>query len=459
MYFYSSNSAYYLTSTQTAGVLPMSSTSGEIIVELDWSQLSGGSTYNTYQVAAAVLPAMLSTNFIPELGGHSLVEFPMHLIGHSRGGSLICELSRSLGTNGIWVDHLTTLDPHPLNDPAFPLDGILYSAVDAPAKTYVNVLFHDNYWENISAPVSGEAVSGAYVRKLTNLNGGYSSAHSDVHLWYHGTIDWRTPASDTEASITSSERTNWWATAESNGVIAGFTYTLIGGANRTGTNRPLGASFPPIRDGYNQWWDLGAGTSSNRTTISTNTGAWPNLMSFNRMTTNQVVSGQTMPMRCYYQWAHSNTSTATVSIYLDSDFNPLNGNQVLLRQITVPGTGASSVGLLTTNITISTGIAIPGRYSVLASISGGGRTRFLYAPEPVDILAPAQPPALDISRLTQGQFVIGINGSPGQTVNLQQSTNFQVWNSVATNTLGASRWLYTNSTPNFLGSFYRAVLQ
>src|SRR5262249_9718588 len=152
--------------------------------------------------------------------------------------------------------------------------------------------------------------------------------HSDVHLWYHGTIDWRTPASDTEASITSSERTNWWVNTESNGVTAGFLYSLIGGADRTGTNRPLGGSFPAIRDGYDQWWDLGAGTSSNRVNISTNTGGWPNLIRLNRTTTNQLLAGQSMPVRFYYQWARSNTTSATVSIYLDPDLNPLNGNQV-----------------------------------------------------------------------------------------------------------------------------------
>jgi hypothetical protein len=63
------NNAYYLTAARVAGNAPTNSDTGEIIVKLDWRQLADGNSYNTYQVAAAVLPALLSTNFISELGG------------------------------------------------------------------------------------------------------------------------------------------------------------------------------------------------------------------------------------------------------------------------------------------------------------------------------------------------------------------------------------------------------
>ncbi|HYG35991.1 MAG TPA: hypothetical protein VEC99_14470, partial [Clostridia bacterium] len=181
-YFSSSGGQYYLTATRVAGTPPLAGGTGEIIVKFDWSQLADGNSYNTYQIAAAAVPALLSTNFIAELGGHALAEMPLHLIGHSRGGSLVCEISRLLGTNGVWVDHLTTLDPHPLNNDGFTLDAFLYSAVDAPARTYANVLFHDNCWQKLDFLVYGEPVAGAYVRQLYNLSGGYQSPHSDAHL-------------------------------------------------------------------------------------------------------------------------------------------------------------------------------------------------------------------------------------------------------------------------------------
>jgi len=403
----------------------------------------------------------LSTNFIPELGGHALAEWPIHLIGHSRGGSLACEISRQLGTNGIWIDHLTTLDPHPLNNDGF--FDFIYSAVDAPARTYANVLFHDNYWQDLNLFVYGESVAGAYVRKLTNLSGGYgglTGSHSDVHLWYHATIDWRSSADDTEASFGGTERQDWWAATEDQGFFAGFLYSLIGGGDRTSTNRPVGGGYPAIQDGFNQWWDLGVGTSNNRTALPSNNGKWPNLLKFNRVTNNQVVLGETMPVTIYYQWAKANTDLAALTIYLDDDLNLLNTNQTVIGQTVLPGTGASFVGIAATNLVLSPSNATPGWHAVLATISGGGRTRYLYAPEWVQVVPSRQPPVLDIERVNSTQYRIGVNGLPGQTVVLQGSTNLQTWSDLATNTLAVNRWVFTNAPPGEAGTrFYRAVLR
>jgi hypothetical protein len=457
--FTPSGGGYLLTSARTAGSAANTPESGEIIIKLDWRQLADGNSYNTFQIASAVVPALLNTNFISEFGGHAIAEYPLHLIGHSRGGSLVCELSRLLGTNGVWVDHVTTLDPHPLNDPAFPFDAWFYNAVDAPANTYVNVLFHDNLWQTNSYPISGLAVDGAYVRKLTSFGGGYGSSHSDVHLWYHGTLDFRVPASDTEASITSSERSSWWTTYESRGTNAGFYYSLISHGDRTSTAQPAGAGLGMVRDGFNQNWDLGAGVSANRTALPSNNGEWPNLLKINRTTTNQVFQGQTMPLQFYYQWAKANSNLATISIYLDKDFNPLNTNQTLLREISVPANGASFVSFVTTNLTLHASNASPGFHAVLGRITGGGKTRFLYAPEWVEVLASRQPPTLEISRLNPAQYRISVFGLLGQTVVIQSSTNLQSWTSVVTNTLLEQRWEYTNSPSlDSAVQYYRGVL-
>ena len=326
-------------------------------------------------------------------------------------------------------------------------------------------MFHDNCWQNTGSLIYGESVAGAYVRKLTSFSGGYSGTggeHSDVHLWYHGTIDTNIPASYVEdgstVTINSSMRTNWWNAYESRGAVAGFNYSLVGGGNRLSPDRPLGACAPAIVDGFNQFWDLGAGTANNRTALSTNSGNWPNLIRLNRAATNAVVQGQSTPLKFYYQWARPAISNATISLYLDDDLNPFSTNQTLLKQFTVPANGAGFVGVVTTNLTLFATNAAPGVHNFFAAISGGGRTRFLYAPEPVEVISIRQPPVLDIAQLSATQIRIGVAGLPGQNIVLQQSADLRAWQSLATNTLAGTGWLITNTvTANPGPTFYRAV--
>ncbi len=473
---------YFSQWSRDAGGSPSLSDSGEIIVKLDWSQMAGTlnifdhSIYDisTYAVASIASSVLLQTNSISDLGGHALAEFPIHLIGHSRGGSLISELSRRLGTNGVWVDHLTTLDPHPFNNdgnndrsylPTSPTDA---SAANTPAT----VLYADNFWQDYgTSPLdpNGEPVFGAYVRYLYNVNsnlngGGYSepaAAHSDVHLWYHGTIAWATPTSDTEVSISNAQRQVWWAADEQRGTNSGFEFSLIGGSNRLSADQPLGPGFPMIKDGFNQWWDFGAGISGNRAAPTTNNGTWPSLIKFDRMDTNPVAQGQSIFVKLFYQWARPATSNATLSVYLDNDWNPLNTNQNWLWQTNLPGTGASGTGVNAGTFAIPFAVtnAPPGWHSLFARISAGGQTRYLYAHEKVLVLPSSQPPVLNITRISSSQVQIGVNGLSGQAIVLQTSSNLLTWQVLVTNTLSANAWVYTNNPPaGTKARFYRAML-
>src|SRR5262249_12898309 len=156
--------------------------------------------------------------------------------------------------------------------------------------------------------------------------------------------------------------------------------------DRLSSDQPLGAGYPAIRDGINQWWDFGAGTSNNRTALATNNGTWPNLIKANRVDTDQVAQGQSASIKLYYQWARGNTNNATVSFYLDNDLNPFTANQKLLKQVNFPGTGAGGV----TNATISLPLAIsnasPGWHSLLATVKAGNQTRYLYTPELIQVM-------------------------------------------------------------------------
>jgi len=471
VYFVSAaGGGYQLAWSRLGGDLPSITDSGEIIVAFDWSQLADGNSYNTYQIASVLSQALTSTNFISELNGHALCEMPIHLIGHSRGGSVMCETSRLLGTNGVWVDHLTTLDPHPLNDSNFPLDGLRYSAVDAPCATYENVLFHDNYWQNIAFVVYGESVAGAYIRQLTYLTGGYSSDHSNVHLWYHGTVDERNPADDTEAQLTSTEFSTWYTPNENYGYDAGFKWSLIGGGDRTSNFQPEGTGYPVISDGYNQAWDLGAGQAGNRTLLPSNSGDWPNVMKFNLVSTKQIQQGSNALFSLYYQWAQPNTSNATVSLYLDDDFNPNNGNSHLIKQTVVSGTGTSgsSISFWISSSPLSAGLnptnAPVGYHSLYAKITGGGKTRYLYAPEIIQVL-PAiilttQPTNQTVWAGTNVTFSLTALGVPtlkyqwrknGVGIVAATNANYSI-NNVPTNAAGIYSCVVSNAFGNAVSS-------
>ena len=93
------------------------------------------------QVAAgrnrAAAAALLSTTLIPENGGRPLAELPLHLLGHSRGSSLVSEIARLLGGKGVWVDQMTLWDP---------VDN---TYGDATIGVWENVLFADDYYQQL----------------------------------------------------------------------------------------------------------------------------------------------------------------------------------------------------------------------------------------------------------------------------------------------------------------------
>ena len=430
--------------TKISGGNPLALASGELIVMLDWGPVSSDST-TTFNVAETVSPLLAQTNFIAELAGHALAEFPIHVIGHSRGGSLVCELSQRLGEMGLWVDQVTTLD-------AFPLGG------DAPVAGYENVLFAESFYQT-DYFFDGQVIPGSHWRRQTIASGGYGFPydwHSDVHLWYHGTIDLNTPASNTETTITSTMRNEWWTAVEHKGTNAGFISTRRGGGDRLSTLQPNGANSSPIRDGVNQNFDLGAGIANNRTSIMFNSGDWPNVIQLAMLTTNPVAHGASADLQIHFQWAQPASLMQSVEVFLDADQNPLNGNELLVMSGTASGTTGNQIGAGIITVPVEAANAPAGMHAVFVRMSANGRSRVLYAPTTLSVIPSLAPPVLDIARAEDG-VMVGVNGAPGQTVVLLESDDLNLWQPMATNVLSSARWEIPRSADG-TNAFYRALL-
>jgi pimeloyl-ACP methyl ester carboxylesterase len=441
----SSGGGFTNTLAKISGATPTLTATGEIIVMLDWRTLANGS-YSTYQVANSVAPVLAQTNLITELNGHALTEFPLHILGHSRGGSLVCELSQRLGELGLWVDQVTALDAYPLG-------------IDAPATGYENVLFAESYYQTDYWLFDGQVIPNSHWRRQTVEAGGYAfpvNWHSDVHLWYHGTIDLNPTASDTEESFTSSMRDTWWTAAEQKGTNAGFIYSRLGGGNRYVTNRPNGSNSSQVRDGINRNFELGLGVAPNRTTLMFNTGDWPNVIRLDLLSTNPVPQGSDAQLRIYYQWAKDAGSSMGVEVWRDADQNPLNGNEQLLTAGTASGTTGAAVVMGTIPVPITVTNVPVGTHRLFVKLSAGNRSRVLYAAQSLQVVAGAAPPWLDIAS-TEAGVLVGVNGSAGQSVVLENSPDLQLWNPMATNALINLRWELPRETVA-TNEFFRARL-
>ncbi|MHC4949205.1 MAG: hypothetical protein ACYTG1_13270 [Planctomycetota bacterium] len=186
--------------------------------------------------ADALVAALLDPRFVdgggaPIAGIDLVAGRDLHFLGHSRGAVVNSEAVQRFAALAIPVDHLTSFDPHPVNGTldADPDWG------DPTPQVWSNVTFADNYWRADGAflfnafDFDGIPIPGAYNVELDEsaLNsGGYSFAHSDTHLWYHGTIDLAPTPCDGEQCITSAMRTAWWPGGYT---TVGFHYAVLGG--------------------------------------------------------------------------------------------------------------------------------------------------------------------------------------------------------------------------------------
>ncbi|MEW6306727.1 MAG: hypothetical protein AB1705_24940, partial [Verrucomicrobiota bacterium] len=377
--------------------MPFLSQSGEIVILVDWSAHANfSSSATTADVASLVASKLLDPVALP-YAFRSAAEYPLHLIGHSRGGSLVCGVALELGKRGVVVDHVTTLDPYPLGG-------------DAPATAWENIRFFDNYFQAIFPP-EGLVVAGAYNRQLGYLDGAtsYTLPHSDTHLWYYGTVAPHvTPLPyDDGLSITASERFYWYASPEIGGYFTGHFFSRVAG----------GSDYRPF-DGY-----------LNRTGLPSNTHEWPNVVDL--WLTNSVAR----PAVAGGVQAYSDGG-GDFFLGIDNDGNPANG----------------IIGYIGTNSTaffIPTNIP-PGSYQIFAHVINDSQSRFLYAPGVLEVKPALLAPSLQLTAQKQLQ----VQGYPGQTVVIEASQDLQTWTPLKTNSVAE---VFSDATV-FSRRFYRARL-
>jgi hypothetical protein len=352
-------------------------TTGEAILKLDWGPLSGGLFSGT--PTGVVADAFANFLLTQTVDGHSVFEGPVHLIGHSRGASLNTQLSRRLAERGVWIDQVTMLDPHPVDGANEDIPGTNFG--DAPMNLWDNVRFADNYWRSDNDPFdfNGEPVSGAKSVQLSDsaLSGGYSFAHQNVHLWYHGTIGPQVtpfapyPNGDGSESVGS----NWYASPHPARETSGFFYSRLAGGVRA--NGDVGTPF---------------GGSASRSPAPRIGSQWPNIdgLSLRHHPSRTISQAERIFLSYQYQDLDSG---GTVTFYADPDTNPYNGNSQALP-------GQQSVG--SNGITIEGGLfhasaagLSTGSWHVYGRIGDpSGNVRYSFLPEPITVTSAAPVPTI-----------------------------------------------------------------
>jgi hypothetical protein len=240
----------YEAATGELTIVPSEFTNGAadvVVIIFNWTEesagVSEGPNWNYAQAAGDVLHTILrDATYEPgAVGPFDLVTGRVvHFIGHSRGACVNSEAVRRLALAGLAVDHVTTLDPHPV-------DGTLDAPLDeewgdpTPVK-WSNVAWSDNYWRADGGGFNaldfdGIPLDDAFDTLLSEsaLNCcAYSFAHSDVHLWYHGTLDIDEESCDGEQCINATMRDTWWPDGWTE---VGWFHSYLGGGSKL---RPAG---------------------------------------------------------------------------------------------------------------------------------------------------------------------------------------------------------------------------
>jgi hypothetical protein len=326
---------------------PNTSFSGEIIIKLDWSAVSGD---KTDKIAAPVAQYLLTQ----KPTGHSIVEQEIALVGPSRGASVINNLAADLGSAGVWVDQLTFLDP------------VTLPSYDPEIRIPLNVIFADDYFRSdslLNTVPDGKRIEGAYNTDLPVIDRFHDpqlNAHNSVAAYYFATIDPTAP-------IVAPVRAEWYGHNSIPRDQIGFYFSRIASGARP--SRGIAASH--------------GGTTTGRETVRRTGEQWANIDDLViRSPGYKFTKGKAVRVSLRYEIS---SRPSVVFLYLDRDNNPYNGN-TLMR---LARYSTKIRGIIPVTLTGSTVGAPAGKYHLYAQITdNSGHIRYSYINHTVTLTKP-----------------------------------------------------------------------
>ena len=238
-------------SGQWQHVCGSTSPNGEIILLFNWVEesdgLNLGGTQGYTEHAGDVLYAALRDPQVPAAFSSVDLLNRVHFIGHSRGTVVNSECVERLAAAGIVIDHVTTMDPHPVNGTLDPVKGDFADWGDPTPQQWDHVTWADNYYRADggglihSLDFDGITIDGAcrdidvgvVVEPGNDADPVPALEHIEVHAWYHGTID-QAAADDGAGTIIEPIEDGLWYGVS--GIPArnmvGFFHTNISGGAR-----------------------------------------------------------------------------------------------------------------------------------------------------------------------------------------------------------------------------------